>query len=107
MTKERFMWRAKLLPGMKDEYVRRHRAVWPEMTALLNAAGIHNYSIWLSGDDIFGYFEAARGLAQARQVQQASPVYHRWAEHMKDVMTVVKDPQTGAPFGLEEVFYHA
>jgi L-rhamnose mutarotase len=104
---ERFAWRAKLRPGMRDEYIRRHHEIWPEMTALLDEAGIRNYSIWLSGDDVFGCFEAARGLAHARRVQQASPVYHRWAEHMKDAMILARDPATGAPPGLEEVFHHA
>ncbi len=103
---QRFCWRARLLPGKRAEYVRRHREMWPEMTALLHEAGIHNYSIWLSGDDVFGCFVATQGLAHARRVQQASPVYHRWADSMKALMTLEKDPHTGAPVALEEVFRH-
>ena len=60
-TMERFAWTAKLLPGKKEEYIRRHDEIWPEMTELLNKAGIHNYTIWLVGDELFGYYEAEKG----------------------------------------------
>ena len=46
-----------LLPGAEAEYRRRHAAVWPEMLAELRAAGARNYSIFLNGNDLFGYLE--------------------------------------------------
>jgi len=103
---ERFTWKARLLPGMRDEYVRRHDAIWPEMTALLDAAGIHNYTIWRAGDDLFGYYEAERGIDFASRTQAESPVVARWNEYMKDVMVMDTDPATGTHYQLERVFYH-
>ncbi|MDR2500104.1 MAG: L-rhamnose mutarotase [Treponema sp.] len=103
---ERFTWKARLLPGMKDEYIRRHRDIWPEMTELLDEAGIHNYTIWLAGDELFGYYEAEQGVAHASQVQAKSPLVDRWNDYMKDVMVMEKDPTTGTHYQLEQVFYH-
>ena len=103
---ERFAWKAKLLPGAKAEYIRRHDDVWPEMTKLLNDAGIHNYSIWIVGDEIFGYYEAEKGVVHASSVQANSPIVDRWNEYMKDVMITETDPQTGTHYQLEQVFYH-
>jgi L-rhamnose mutarotase len=103
---ERFAWKAKLLPGMRAEYIRRHDEIWPEMTVLLDEAGIHNYSIWLTGDEIFGVYEAAKGNAFASKTQADSPVVARWNDYMKDVMTTALDPATGTHHKLEEVFYH-
>ena len=37
---EKYAWMAKIKPGMKDEYVRRHDEIWPELVALLKEAGI-------------------------------------------------------------------
>ena len=51
---DRYAWKAMLKPGMKAEYKRRHDAIWPEMVALLKAAGIRNYTIWNVGDELFG-----------------------------------------------------
>ena len=36
-----------------DEYIKRHDEIWPEMTEMLNESGIHNYSIWNVGDELF------------------------------------------------------
>ena len=103
---ERFAWKARLLPGKKAEYIRRHDEIWPEMTELLNNAGIHNYSIWIVGDEIFGCYEAEKGVAFASKVQAESPVVARWNEYMKDVMVMEFDPETGTHYKLEQVFFH-
>jgi len=103
---ERFAWKAKLLPGMKSEYIRRHDEIWPEMTELLNKAGIHNYSIWIVGDEIFGCYEAEKGNDFASKTQAESPLVDRWNEYMKDVMVTEIDPKTGTHYKLEQVFYH-
>ncbi|MCL2478576.1 MAG: L-rhamnose mutarotase [Treponema sp.] len=103
---ERFTWKAKLLPGKKAEYIKRHKELWPEMTEVLNQAGIHNYTIWCSGDELFGYYESEKGNAWASKVQAESPVVDRWNEYMKDVMVTDIDPATGTHYELEQVFYH-
>ena len=54
---ERIGFVMRLLPGAEAEYRRRHAAVWPEMLAELQAAGARNYSIFLRGEDLFGYLE--------------------------------------------------
>ena len=103
---ERFAWKARLLPGKKEEYIRRHDEIWPELTELLNAAGIHNYTIWCVGDELFGYYEAEKGIDFASKTQGKSTVVDRWNEYMKDVMVMEFDPETGAQVLLEQVFFH-
>lgn len=102
---ERFVWKARVLPGMLDEYVRRHDEIWPEMTEVLNLAGIRNYTIWNTGDDLFGYYECD-DIAHASRVQAESPVVDRWNQHMKDVMVMEFDPATGTAARLRQVFLH-
>ena len=36
----------KLKPGLRDEYKKRHDALWPELKALIKAQGISDYSIF-------------------------------------------------------------
>ncbi len=102
---ERFAWKARILPGMLDEYVRRHDEIWPEMTKVLNDAGIHNYTIWNVGDELFGYYECD-SIDYASKVQAQSPVVLRWNEYMKDVMVMEMDPETGTAVLLTQVFFH-
>lgn len=101
---ERYAWKARLLEGKKEEYIRRHDEIWPEMQDVLKAAGIRNYSIWLTGNEIFGYYECEKGIAHAAKTQAESKAVGRWNEYMKDVMIMEPDPETGAQPRLRQVF---
>ncbi|MFQ6937771.1 MAG: L-rhamnose mutarotase [Oscillospiraceae bacterium] len=37
---ERYAWKATVLPGKLEEYIRRHNEIWPEMKDVLHQAGI-------------------------------------------------------------------
>ncbi len=102
---ERYAWKARVLPGQLEEYIRRHDAIWPVMTEVLNEAGIHNYTIWSVGDELFGYYEC-ESVAHAARVQADSPVVQMWNDYMKDVMAMEMDPATGAQPLMRQVFLH-
>lgn len=102
---ERYAWKALVRPGMLEEYKRRHDNIWPEMTKMLNEAGIHNYTIWNVGDELFGYYECD-SVEHASAVQAQSAVNAKWDEYMKDVMIASKDPVTGAQPLMKQVFLH-
>lgn len=102
---ERFAWKAVVLPGMLEEYKRRHDNIWPEMTKVLNDAGVHNYTIWNVGNELFGYYEC-ESIEYAARVQAESPVVDKWNEYMKDVMIMEFDPETGTSVQLKQVFFH-
>ncbi|MEA4889506.1 MAG: L-rhamnose mutarotase [Clostridiaceae bacterium] len=103
---QRVAWHAHIKPGSEQEYKHRHDHIWPEMTAVLNEAGIHNYTVWLCGNELFGYYECPDPEKAAR-VQAASPVVDRWNEYMKDILTMDFDPETGVTPPLKQMFYHA
>ena len=101
---ERYAWKATVLPGKLDEYVRRHNAIWPELKEVLHQAGIRNYTIWNVGNELFGYYECEKGVAYAEQAQAGSPVVDRWNEYMKDVLELEMDPETGAQPKMQLMF---
>ena len=101
---EKYAWRAKLKEGKREEYIKRHNEIWQEMKDVLSAAGIKNYSIWLDGNDIFGYYECEKGVDYAAKVQAESDVVKKWDEYMKDILIMEKDPVTGAQPLLTQVF---
>lgn len=102
---ERFAWKARVLPGKLEEYVRRHDEIWPEMTEVLNEAGIRNYTIWNVGDELFGFYECD-SVEHASRVQAKSAVVDRWNKYMKEVMEMEIDPETGTSVLLRQVFLH-
>ena len=104
---ERFAWKATVKDGMLAEYRRRHDTIWPELKEVLKEAGISNYTIWNTGNELFGYFECEKGVAYAEEYQAKSAVVDRWNEYMKDVMVMELDPVTGAQPRMEQVFFLA
>jgi L-rhamnose mutarotase len=102
---ECFAWKARVLPGKLEEYVRRHDEIWPEMSEVLDEAGISNYTIWTEGETLFGYYECD-SVANAARVQADSPTVDRWNAYMKDVMVMEFDPETGTAVQLKQVFLY-
>jgi L-rhamnose mutarotase len=73
-------------PGQAAEYERRHRPIWPELSAVLSAHGAHNYSIFFdpATHQLFAYVEIEDEARWAAIAQ--TDVCRRWWRHMSDVM---------------------
>ena len=74
----------RLKPGAREEYVRLHEAVWPEVLATITACGIRNYSIFLTRlddgrDYLFACFEyVGTDFAADQKKMAADPATQRW-----------------------------
>ena len=101
---EKYAWKAKIVDGALDEYIKRHNDIWDEMKDVLARAGIVNYTIWNVGNELFGYYECENGVEYAAKVQRESSVVDRWNEYMKDILIMEMDPVTGAQPQLTKVF---
>ena len=88
-------------PDRIDEYVEAHRQVWPEMLAALSEAGIRNYTIFRSGNEMFGYFEAD-DFNEAEAFLAEQEVSARWQDAMAELLD--ERVPDGGPPPLEEVF---
>jgi len=47
----------RLRPEHREEYLRLHSAVWPEVEQRIRDSNIANYTIFLNGDLLFAYYE--------------------------------------------------
>ncbi len=101
---ERYAWRGRVKEGYIDEYRRRHAEIWPEMIAVLREAGIRNYTIFASGNELFGYYECEKGVDYAVRIQNGNEVVRRWEAHMKDILIFENTGEGEAQPKLEEVF---
>jgi L-rhamnose mutarotase len=100
---EKYAFKMRLNPGMRDEYKRRHDAIWPELTALLREAGISDYSIHLDSetDTLFGVLWRADN--HGMDALPASPIMQRWWAYMADIMETKPDNEPVA-LPLETLF---
>ncbi|MBO0781827.1 MAG: L-rhamnose mutarotase [Ktedonobacteraceae bacterium] len=95
----------KLKPGNEEEeYKRRHDEIWPEMLAALRSAGIHNYSIFLHGEQLFAYLEVD-DFDRMAQALATDPANARWQAYMQPMIEVQTDERTGFSTTLKEMFH--
>jgi L-rhamnose mutarotase len=101
---EKYAFKMKLNPGMKQEYRKRHDEIWPELVTLLGEAGVSDYSIHLDEETgtLFGVLWRADG--HTMDALPRSPIMQRWWAHMADIMETKADNEPVAvPL---ELVYH-
>ena len=91
MTGEKYAFKMKLNPGMKDEYRKRHDEIWPELVALLKDAGVSDYSIHLDEETNTLFGVLWRRKDHTMDELPNHPVMKRWWAHMADIMAVKSD----------------
>lgn len=70
-----------LLPGQEAAYEQAHATIPHEMVQALQAAGISDWSIWRSGQDLFHLVDCD-DFAAAMAKLADDPVNDRWQERM-------------------------
>ncbi|MCL5268477.1 MAG: L-rhamnose mutarotase [Bacteroidetes bacterium] len=101
---KRLAFKMKLKSGCRDEYIRRHNAIWPDLKALLSASGVRDYSIYL--DEATNTLLAVQSQEgeQTSQDLGSNPIVQRWWKYMSDIMETNPD-NSPISVSLEEVFH--
>ncbi|SAK92723.1 L-rhamnose 1-epimerase [Caballeronia fortuita] len=101
---ETVAFRMTLKPGMREEYERRHREVWPELADALRAAGIRDYRIFL--DESTGHLFAIhqRTDTHSADTLPALPIMRKWWNYMAELMETHAD-QSPVATPLAQVFH--
>ncbi len=102
----RYCFELRVKPDRIDEYVERHRAVWPDMLRALADSGWRNYSLFLRGDGLLiGYVEAD-DLAAAQAAMDRTEVNARWQAEMAEFFVDLDGAPPDQGFALLEEVFH-
>ena len=101
---KRFGFKMKMKPGFKDEYKKRHSAIWPELAELIKSTGVSDYSIFLDEETNLLFAVQKQAGEESSQDLGQNPIVQKWWTYMADIMETNTD---GSPVTvpLEEVFY--
>jgi L-rhamnose mutarotase len=101
---KRIAFKMKLKPGFKEEYVKRHKEVWPEIVELIKKSGISDYSIFLDEETniLFGVQKESGGISS--QELGNVEIQQKWWDYMSDIMEV-NPGNSPVSIPLEEVFH--
>lgn len=100
----RLAFKMKLNPGQKENYIKRHNEIWPELKQLLKDSGVSEYSIFFDEDThtLFA-FQKVTGEGGSQDLAE-NPIVKKWWDFMADIMAVNPD-NSPVSVPLEEVFY--
>ncbi len=94
----------KLKAGFRDEYARRHDEIWPALTALLNASGVRDYSIFLDEEtNTLFAFQRVTGDSGSQDLGD-NAIVKQWWRYMSDIMETNPD-YSPITHPLREIFY--
>ena len=101
---KRLAFKMHLNEGQKQEYIRRHDEIWPELKQLLKDAGVREYSIFLEEEtNTLFAFQKVNGGGGSQNLGKTEIVQKWWA-FMADVMRSNAD-KSPVSTELKEVFY--
>ncbi len=100
----RVAFKMQLFADQKEEYKKRHDALWPDLVNLLKETGVSDYSIFLDEKTniLFGVLKIED--ASCLDNLPAHPVMQEWWAYMGDIMESNPD-NSPVSSPLEEVFY--
>ncbi len=101
---ERFGFKMKLKPGCKEEYKKRHDAIWPELKQLLKDNGISDYVIFLDEETHILFGSQKQGGTSSSQDLGSLEIVQKWWAYMADLMETNPD-NSPVTTPMEEVFY--
>ena len=101
----RIAFRLRVRPERIAEYEAAHERVWPELLAVIKAAGISRYSIFRLESELFFYMHAD-DFEKAWSEIEKSPINARWQAEMAPLFEPMGDAGAGQRFPMmKEVFY--
>ena len=99
---QRIARHTRLKKGCTEEYKKIHREMWPGILDLVKKAGIKNYSIYISGQDLFSYLEVD-DWDRAMEIIMKDSIGEKFQKHVAPLMDA-HDPVS--PWvQIEEVFH--
>lgn len=101
---EKFAFKMKLAPGMRDEYRRRHDAICPELLELVRQAGLTDYSIHFDEETNSLFAVVWRSDDHKMNELKNSPVMQKWWAYMADIMETEPDNEP-VSVPLETMFH--
>ena len=79
---KRYAFVVGLVPELREQYLRLHADVWPQVEKTLVDCNVRNYSIYVFGNTLFAYYEYVGDDHEADMARIGQdPVTRQWWTH--------------------------
>jgi L-rhamnose mutarotase len=103
----RFAQVVNVKPEMREEYLRLHAQVWPQVENTIRGCNITNYTIFIHGALLVGYFEySGDDFEQDMARMAADPVTQEWWSFTDPCQEPVPDARAGELWSTATEVWH-
>ena len=82
----RCIWKARIALGKREEYVKRHDEIWPELIEVFQRSGMKITAYGSAKVSSIGYYECEKTTEEMQRIHRQSGVTEKWDEFMKDIL---------------------
>jgi L-rhamnose mutarotase len=101
---EKIAFKMKLKPGAKEEYIKRHEAIWAALRSVLKEYKISDYSIFLDEETNTLFAVQKKSGEKDSQDMGNNEIFKKWWEYMADLMETNPD-NSPITIPLKKVFH--
>ena len=102
---EHVMFIQRLKPDKKEEYIKAHQEIWPDLLKAHKEAGIAREIIWIFGDYLILYIMSTN-FKEAMNNLSETKIFKEWINYMSQLLDEIQDYSLGKTniITLEKVF---
>jgi len=76
----------KLKPGTREEYIKRHNEIWPELVEIIRKYGFMNQTIFINDKLVVAYIECDGNLKEQTDLYAKEEISIAWQEYFNDII---------------------
>lgn len=97
----------KVRPEYENEYIKLHQKIWPEISTLIHACNLRNYSIFIKDGLLFAYYEyIGENYEEDMRMMSDNPVNMEWWKACKPCQEPLETRAPGEWWSdMQEVFH--
>jgi L-rhamnose mutarotase len=104
MSNEKVCYLLRIDPEHIDEYLERHRQVWPGLLNALRSASFNNYSVFLDETGLLVVYLETDDYASGAAFMSSAPIQQAWSEYLN---AMFRDVDPSRPVGVIRPLVHA
>lgn len=92
--------------GTKEEYIKRHNEIWPELVELMQKYGFRNQSIFINNNHVIAYLESEDSYLEQAEKFATEEVSIAWQEYFNDIIEESVNPDENSRYVAYEEVWH-
>jgi len=92
--------------GTREEYIKRHNEIWPELVEIMQKYGFKNQSIFINNKHVIAYLECQSNYKEQAEKYAMEKISIKWQEYFNDIIDVSIDGDENNRYTTYEEVWH-